>query len=92
MFPSLYEGFGLPPLEALACGAPVVSSAAGSLAEVLGDAATVINGFDSDCWAERAQAALGDRSGAGRGMKHAAGYTWAECARRTWDVYRKVSP
>ena len=52
VFPSLYEGFGLPPLEAMACGTPVVSSAATSLAEVVGDAALVIDPLDVDSIAD----------------------------------------
>lgn len=91
MFPSLYEGFGFPPLEAMACGAPVISSATGSLPEVLGDAAVVIDGFDANNWAEQATCRLGDRSLVPKGRTQAAKYTWSKAAADTWNVYRKVA-
>jgi glycosyltransferase involved in cell wall biosynthesis len=95
LFPSFYEGFGLPPLEAMACGTPVVSSSAGSLREVLGSAAVLLDTFDADCWLAETRRALADapwrESLAAAGRKQAAAYSWDECARRTWDVYRKVA-
>lgn len=94
VFPSIYEGFGFPPLEAMMNNAPVVSSTAGSLPEVLGDAACLIDGYDVQVWAEQIRRLLGD-SGAQerlrkRGREKAASYTWEKTAQETLDVYRKV--
>ncbi len=94
VFPSLYEGFGFPPLEAMLCGTPVVSSNGGSLPEVLGDAAERIEGFDAAEWATRlgqviSDRALRERLSAG-GRQRAAIYRWEETARRMWRVYREM--
>lgn len=94
LFPSLYEGFGFPPLEAMMCGTPVLSSTAGSLPEVLGEAAEWVPDFDSALWAERAATLLGDdaRREALRkaGRTQAGRYRWADTARKTWEVYRRL--
>jgi glycosyltransferase involved in cell wall biosynthesis len=91
---SLYEGFGFPPLEAMACGTPVVSSPCGSLGEVLGGAAQVVEQFEPDLWAVQISKTLSDselrRRLTADGTKRAAGFTWRETARKTWDVYRKL--
>ena len=90
-FPSLYEGFGFPPLEAMACGAPVLSSDASSLPEVLGDAAEYAAPTAAAAWAraierlltnEDARHALG-----ARGPAQAARFTWARAAAETEAVY-----
>lgn len=91
---SHYEGFGLPPLEAMACGCPVLSSTGGSLPEVLGSAALLVETFDLEQWVTAVRSVLHD-SGlrerlASAGRRHANGYSWAETARRTWEVYRNV--
>jgi glycosyltransferase involved in cell wall biosynthesis len=95
VIPSLYEGFGFPPLEAMQCGTPVVAAATGSLPEVLGDAARFLNTFDSGSWVATIDALLGDndacRDLAARGLHHAAGYTWENTARLTADVYRSIT-
>jgi glycosyltransferase involved in cell wall biosynthesis len=94
VFPSLYEGFGLPPLEAMACGTPVLAARAGSLPEVLGAAAVLVDGYEAGHWADRIRAVLGDSSRLTElrrsGRERAAAFRWAETARRTWDVYRRV--
>lgn len=95
VFPSLYEGFGFPPLEAMACGTPVISSPAGSLREVLGDGADLVEGYDSAEWAARIRAALGDSARRAAliaaGAARVARYRWDDTARRTWEVYRKAA-
>jgi len=93
-YPSLYEGFGFPPLEAMALGTPVVASARGSLPEVLGDAALLVDPDDRQALAEALETALSrpevrDRLRR-RGRAHARTFTWERCADRTLDVYRDV--
>ncbi|MBK7366368.1 MAG: glycosyltransferase family 4 protein [Candidatus Eisenbacteria bacterium] len=91
-FPSLYEGFGLPPLEAMACGAAVVSSTGGSLAEVVGDAALVANPNDPAAFGAAIARVLADDSLAAdlreRGRLRAATFTWDRCADDTVRAYR----
>lgn len=95
VFPSRYEGFGFPPLEAMACGTAVLSSTAGSLAEVLGDGAETLPIENPADWATAIERILGDErlraDCIARGSAKAASYDWAETARQTWDVYRKVA-
>ena len=91
VFPSLYEGFGQPPLEAMACGCPVACSDAGSLPEVVGDAARL---FDATSPAAMA-AAVEDVLAAPdewrqKGLARAAGFTWEACARAHDAVYREL--
>jgi glycosyltransferase involved in cell wall biosynthesis len=87
-YPSLYEGFGIPPVEAMACGTPVVASTAGALPEVLGDAALLVDPYDEDALAEALRAAADDRGALRRrGILRAARYTWPAAAAETWQVY-----
>lgn len=94
LFPSLYEGFGLPALEAMACGTPVITSNRGAPNEVAGPGALTV---DPESPAEIAQALriLFDEpetwtAQRARGLEHAATFTWQACARRTLDVYRQL--
>ena len=88
VFPSLYEGFGLPPLEAMACGCPVAVSNAGSLPEVVGDAAVLFDPYDTSAIAWAIGEAL-ERSAelAPRGVARASGFTWDATARAHDRVY-----
>jgi glycosyltransferase involved in cell wall biosynthesis len=91
VFPSLYEGFGQPPLEAMACGCPVAVSRAGALPEVCGEAARY---FDATAVAEIADAILAvlarTEELAARGVERAKLFSWDECARRHDDVYAEL--
>ncbi|MBU0608938.1 MAG: glycosyltransferase family 4 protein [Armatimonadetes bacterium] len=93
-FPSLHEGFGLPVLEAMACGTPVVTANTTSLPEVAGDAAMLVDPLDTGALAEALTAVLGDAALARdlreRGLRQAARFSWAETARQTYEVYRHV--
>jgi glycosyltransferase involved in cell wall biosynthesis len=93
-FPSLYEGFGWPPLEAMRCGTPVVASNAGSLPEVLGDAALLVDPKDTLGLADAIGRLIENPSlhaeMAARGSKRAAYYTWERTAEQTRDVYQRV--
>jgi glycosyltransferase involved in cell wall biosynthesis len=91
-FPSLYEGFGLPPLQAMAAGAPVVASRCGALEEVLGAAARFVDIGDTDALANALEELLGDeparRELVLRGRERASLYTWDACAAGLAALYR----
>jgi alpha-1,3-rhamnosyl/mannosyltransferase len=95
VFPSLYEGFGLPVLEAMACGAPVACSTAPSLLEIVGDAALTFDPLDVNEMASVLTRALSDealRRRLGRqGQAQAAGFTWRRAAAETLLVYRQAA-
>lgn len=89
-FPSLYEGFGLPPLEAMSCGTPVIASTASSIPEVVGDAAIMLDPHDASAWADMVHLLSGDKTLrealSRKGLARAAHFTWERCARETWGV------
>jgi glycosyltransferase involved in cell wall biosynthesis len=91
VFPSLYEGFGAPPLEAMACGTPVAASRAGSLPEVCGSAAVLFDPRDPAAIAGGVEEAL-DRADelSAAGPAHAAAFTWEASARAHVVVYRSL--
>jgi glycosyltransferase involved in cell wall biosynthesis len=92
--PSLYEGFGLPILEAMACGTPVVCSTAPALVEVAGGAALCVSPHDSEALAEAIGRVVGNPAVAedlrARGLARAAAFSWQRTAEQTLDVYRGV--
>lgn len=94
VFPSLYEGFGLPPLEAMACGTPVITSNVSSLPEVVGDAAVLIDPYDVGALARAIEQVLTDAASRvtlrERGLQQAALWTWDRTARNTLAAYHNV--
>lgn len=95
VWPTLYEGFGLPPLEAMACGAPVIVSDVASLPEVVGSAGVLLRPEDPAPWSEAMRraaeepvwrAALSQRS-----LAQAARFSWRRCASQTADCFRRVA-
>ena len=94
VYPSLYEGFGLPPLEAMACGRPVIVSNSSSLPEVVGDAALLVDPHRADQWVDALVLLCQDsglRAGlAARGLERAREFTWTRMARETIRVYHRV--
>jgi len=94
VFPSLYEGFGMPVLEAMACGTPVVCSNTSSLPEVAGDAALLVDPLDVGELAAALARVLDDAELRAeliqRGFEQAKGFSWEKCARETLDVLESV--
>jgi glycosyltransferase involved in cell wall biosynthesis len=94
VYPSLYEGFGLPPLEAMACGTPVITSTASSLPEVVGRAALLVDPTDVAALATAMARVLGDpglrAEMRAAGLERAQHFSWQESARRTVDSYRRA--
>ena len=93
-FPSIYEGFGLPVLEAMACGAPVICSDTSSLPEVVDEAAILRPPTDVRAWTQALSQLTADIAQRAelraRGLKQAARFTWENTARETYEVYREV--
>ncbi|GAB4389158.1 MAG: glycosyltransferase family 1 protein [Thermodesulfovibrionales bacterium] len=94
LFPSIYEGFGMPPLEAMASGTPVIASNSSSLPEVVGDAGVLLDPMDEDAWAEAMAGALARPEGmeATReaALRRARSFSWEKAARETLGVFQRV--
>lgn len=94
VYPSLYEGFGLPPLEAMASGVPVLTSNASSIPEVVGEAGLLADPEDVEAMTEMLRRAVEDealrRDLRSKGPERAALFTWDRCVERTIEVYRQV--
>lgn len=94
LFPSLYEGFGMPVLEAMACGTPVVASSVTSIPEVAGEAALLVDPHSVESISSAIQSLLGDpslrKAYAHKGIVRAGEFTWEKAAKQTLEVYRKV--
>jgi glycosyltransferase involved in cell wall biosynthesis len=95
VYPSIYEGFGLPILEAMACGTPVITSRTSSMPEVAGDAALLVDPYSTAEIAETISLVLTNENLkqdlAKRGLKRAAQFTWEQTAQETLSVYRQVA-
>jgi alpha-1,3-rhamnosyl/mannosyltransferase len=94
VYPSHYEGFGLPPVEMMACGGAVLASTAPAVREVCGDRATFIHPDDQTGWRNAMRRVMDDpdwrqelRAGV---VEHARQFTWRRCAAETWRVYERV--
>jgi glycosyltransferase involved in cell wall biosynthesis len=96
VYPSLYEGFGLPPLEAMACGAPVITSNIPSITETVGTAARLINPRDTNELSRAIAEMLTDdgmrKHYSEAGAAHVKKFTWEQTAIKTLDVYRRLVP
>jgi glycosyltransferase involved in cell wall biosynthesis len=94
VYPSYFEGFGLPPLEAMQCGAPVIAGNRTSLPEVLGDAGLLVDPFDEAAIASAIARLIDDSDLRAelrvKGLQRARGFDWHETARRTLAVYRQI--
>jgi len=92
VFPSIYEGFGMPPLEAMACGTPVITSNTSSLPEVVGDAGIMVSPTDTTALAEAMQRILTSADVRAdlrtRGLKRAQQFSWTQTAIKTLEAYR----
>ena len=94
VYPSLYEGFGFPPLEAMACGVPVITSNTSSLLEVVGDAAITIDPYDVNGLASAITSVLENpdlqRELRIKGLLRAKSFSWSKAAKETYDLYEEV--
>jgi glycosyltransferase involved in cell wall biosynthesis len=95
VYPSRYEGFGLPLLEAMACGTPVIASRAASIPEVVGEAGVLLDPDDAEGWTRAIARVVGEADVRARlrdqGLARAAGFTWERAAAITAGVYRRVA-
>lgn len=94
VFPSIYEGFGLPPLEAMACGVPVIASNNSSIPEVVGDTGILLNSNDTQGFSEAMKGLIEDpilrESLSQKALERSKKFTWEQCALSTLEVYKKV--
>ncbi|MBI3610000.1 MAG: glycosyltransferase family 4 protein [Nitrospirae bacterium] len=94
VYPSLYEGFGLPPLEAMACGTPVITSNVSSLPEVVGEAGIMVDPHDVKRLKDEIERVIEDLSHRSLlsklGLERSRQFTWKACAKQTMDVYSRV--
>lgn len=94
VFPSFYEGFGMPPLEAMACGIPVITSNASVFPEVLGDAATMIDPYDAEGLAKAMEKLLSDNALREKmilkGLEQAKKFSWINTAQKTLAAYKEA--
>jgi len=94
VFPSIYEGFGLPPLEAMACGTPVITSNISSLPEVVDDSAVLVDPYDTKEIANAIERVLVDKELRekliSKGLERVKLFSWEKCARETLKVYEEV--
>ena len=94
LFPSLYEGFGLPPLEAMACGVPAIVADRACLPEVTGGAAKLVDPLDAEALAGAIEVGLSDDrwrdQARAAGLARAAQFTWPDCVERTAAIYRTL--
>lgn len=94
VFPSIYEGFGMPPLEAMACGVPVLSSGEASLPEVTGDCAVIVDAYSVESIADGLFSLYSDENLrmdlSRRGLERAKGFTWERSAEMLYKVYREL--
>jgi len=95
VFPSIYEGFGLPPLEAMACGCPVITSNTSSLPEVVGDAGVMVDPYDDKTLADEMHRILSNNGFktelSKKSLERAELFSWRQTAKETWKVYEEVS-
>jgi glycosyltransferase involved in cell wall biosynthesis len=94
VYPSLYEGFGLPPLEAMNCGTPVITSNLTSIPEVVGDAGILINPYEENELIDALLKVLGDSTlreeYSQKGLERAKNFSWAKTAKQTLEIYKKM--
>jgi glycosyltransferase involved in cell wall biosynthesis len=94
-YPSIYEGFGLPPVEAMACGTPVLAANRTAMPEILGNAAVLVNPFDVNAIADGIESVLDAPIQAERlcelGLVQAAKNKWTDTASKTVEIYRGLA-
>lgn len=95
VYPSFYEGFGLPPLEAMACGTPVITSNTSSLPEVVGEAGIMVDPLDVDALTESIYQVLTNpnlqKDMQKNGLERSKMFTWEKTAKKTWKIYEMIN-